>query len=50
MIGEDPRILFLHYYGAGSATEPAQGFRAALDDLGTHGRSYRMRQMRARHG
>jgi len=37
MIGERPRILFLHYYGTGRATELAQGFRAALDELGKHG-------------
>ncbi len=42
MIGEDPRILFLHYYGAGPAAQLAQGFRAALDELGKHGRKIRM--------
>ena len=50
MIGEDPRIIFLHYYGTGPAAELAQGFRAALDELGKHGKSYRMRPMRGRHG
>ncbi|MBA3438817.1 MAG: DUF1259 domain-containing protein [Pyrinomonadaceae bacterium] len=34
MLGEQPRIIFLHYYGRGSATTLAQGFRAALDQLG----------------
>jgi hypothetical protein len=47
MIGEDPRIIFLHYYGTGSASDLAQGFRAALDELGRHGKSLRMRPMRA---
>jgi hypothetical protein len=37
MIGERPRIIFLHYYGTGRATDLAQGFRAALDELGRHG-------------
>jgi len=34
MLGEQPRIIFLHYYGRGEATQLAQGFRAALDVLG----------------
>lgn len=34
MLGDDPRIFFLHYYGRGPATRLAQGFRAALDQLG----------------
>jgi hypothetical protein len=34
MLGEEPRIIFLHYYGRGPATTLAQGFRAALDQLG----------------
>jgi hypothetical protein len=42
MIGEEPRILFLHYYGTGPAETLARGFRAALDELGKHGRSLRM--------
>lgn len=50
MIGEDPRIIFLHYYGTGPAAELAQGFRAAMDELGKHGRTYRMRPMRRAHG
>ncbi len=36
MIGEQPRMMFLHYYGRGSATTLAQGFRAALNELGKH--------------
>ncbi len=35
MLGDDPHIIFLHYYGRGKATELAQGFRAALNVLGT---------------
>lgn len=34
MLGEQPRTVFLHYYGRGRAPELAQGFRAALDQLG----------------
>jgi hypothetical protein len=31
MTGEQPRILFLHYWGVGSTQELARGLRAALD-------------------
>jgi hypothetical protein len=31
MIGETPRIMFLHYWGVGSTQRLAQGLRAALD-------------------
>ena len=34
MLGDTPRMMFLHYYGRGPATELAAGFRAALDQLG----------------
>jgi hypothetical protein len=34
MLGDNPHIIFLHYYGRGPATVLAQGFRAALDELG----------------
>jgi len=34
MLGDNPRMVFLHYYGRGPATTLAQGFRAALDQLG----------------
>ena len=34
MFGEDPRIIFLHYYGQGPAITLAKGFRSALDVLG----------------
>jgi hypothetical protein len=37
MLEERPRIIFLHYYGRGPALSLAQGFRAALDQLGTKG-------------
>jgi hypothetical protein len=45
MLGEEPRIIFLHYYGAGPAETLAHGFRAALDELGKHGASMQMRGM-----
>lgn len=31
MAGEEPRILFLHYWGVGKTAELARGLRAALD-------------------
>jgi len=34
MLGEQPRMVFLHYYGRGPAPALATGFRAALDQLG----------------
>jgi hypothetical protein len=34
MLGENPRTIFLHYYGRGKAEILAQGFRAALNELG----------------
>jgi hypothetical protein len=34
MLGDDPHMYFLHYYGRGPATQLAGGFRAALDELG----------------
>ncbi|GAA4504300.1 DUF1259 domain-containing protein [Hymenobacter ginsengisoli] len=34
MLFDQPRMIFLHYYGRGPATQLAQGFRAALDQLG----------------
>ncbi|MBD2757489.1 DUF1259 domain-containing protein [Spirosoma validum] len=37
MLGEQPRTVFLHYYGRGPAPELAKGFRAALDQLGKAG-------------
>ncbi|HLJ55056.1 MAG TPA: DUF1259 domain-containing protein [Chthonomonadaceae bacterium] len=46
MLGEQPRIIFLHYYGSGPASTLARGFRAALDELGRHGRTIRMAGMR----
>jgi hypothetical protein len=38
MLEEQPRIIFLHYYGRGPALTLAQGFRAALDELGGKGK------------
>lgn len=46
MIGEQPRMMFLHYYGNGPALTLAQGFRAALDELGKHGKTLKMDTMR----
>ena len=45
MLGEQPRIIFLHYYGTGPANTLAQGFRAALDELGKHGKTLNMHAM-----
>jgi uncharacterized protein DUF1259 len=42
MLGEEPRIIFLHYYGTGPAETLAQGFRAALNELGKHRSAMRM--------
>ncbi len=34
MFGTRPQIIFLHYWGTGPALQLAQGFRAALNELG----------------
>jgi len=34
LLGDQPRTVFLHYYGRGPALSLAKGFRAALDQLG----------------
>ena len=34
MIGDKPRIIFLHYFGTGNALKLANAFRAALDQSG----------------
>jgi hypothetical protein len=34
MLDEDPRIVFLHYWGSGPVERLARGFRVALDVLG----------------
>jgi hypothetical protein len=31
MTGENPRIMFLHFWGVGSTTDLAKGVKAALD-------------------
>jgi hypothetical protein len=31
MTGEQPRVIFLHYWGIGSTVDLAKGLRAALD-------------------
>lgn len=38
MLEEQPRIIFLHYYGRGPAPTLAERFRAALDQLGGKGK------------
>jgi hypothetical protein len=38
MLEEQPRIIFLHYYGRGPALTLAESFRAALDQLGGKGK------------
>jgi hypothetical protein len=34
MLGDQPRVYFLHYWGTGTAETLARAFRAALDELG----------------
>ena len=34
MIGTEPEVIFLHYWGRGPADKLASGFKAALDQLG----------------
>jgi hypothetical protein len=34
MVGTQPTVIFLHYWGTGPAEKLARGFRAALDQLG----------------
>ena len=34
MFGTQPQIMFLHYWGTGPATQLAEGFKAALGELG----------------
>jgi hypothetical protein len=34
MTGTKPVIIFLHYWGKGRAASLAEGFRAALNELG----------------
>jgi len=37
MINDRPMIIFLHYWGTGPAETLANGFKAALNELGKHG-------------
>ncbi|WP_207536442.1 DUF1259 domain-containing protein [Desertivirga arenae] len=37
MLGDSPRMIFLHYLGKGPAVQLATAFRAALDQLGRKG-------------
>jgi hypothetical protein len=39
MSGEDPRIVFLHYWGIGPTEDLARGVRAALEKTGAPGSS-----------
>lgn len=34
MTGEQPRLLFLHYWGVERARDPARALRAALEKTG----------------
>jgi hypothetical protein len=38
MFGTQPQIIFLHYWGTGPAAQLAEGFKAALNELG-HGQA-----------
>jgi hypothetical protein len=40
MTGDRPVVIFLHYWGRGPAQKLANGFKAALDELGKGDRSY----------
>ena len=37
MTADRPMIIFLHYWGTGPADKLATGFKAAVNELGTHG-------------
>jgi hypothetical protein len=37
MTADRPMIIFLHYWGTGPAEKLAQGFKAAVNELGKHG-------------
>jgi hypothetical protein len=37
MTSDRPMIIFLHYWGTGSAEQLARGFKAAVNELGKHG-------------
>jgi len=34
MLSTQPTVIFLHYWGQGKADDLANGFKAALDQLG----------------
>jgi hypothetical protein len=43
MFGTQPQIIFLHYWGVGPAARLAEGFKAALNELGReHGNAHSM--------
>lgn len=45
MLETEPEIVFLHYWGTGPATRLAQGFRAALNELGHNPRGMHAQAM-----
>ena len=49
MLGDTPRMMFLHYYGRGLAATLAAGFRAALDQLGNGKRLGGMERSNMKH-
>jgi hypothetical protein len=42
MVGEQPKIFFLHYWGVGNAEQLARGLKAALDQTGKKHEAMRM--------
>jgi len=40
MLGDEPHMIFLHYFGVGPAHKLALGFRKALDVLGKKGHGH----------
>jgi len=42
MTGNQPVVIFLHYWGRGSADKLAAGFKSALDELGKHPPAHNM--------
>lgn len=42
MTGEQPMVIFLHYWGRGPVEKLATGFKAALDELGKGGTAHGM--------
>ena len=42
MLGDTPKIIFLHYYGHGEAAKLATGFRATMNELGKKNETMKM--------